>query len=84
VTTAAAVSSQLVSMPRINLDTGEIARRRFRHRVGAVGLTQFGCLRNVLLAEPGDLMSVPGVGPAKARAIHALGSEQPAIPAKPE
>lgn len=47
-------------------------------------LARFGCLRNVLLAEPTDLMSVPGVGPAKARAIHALGSEQLAIPAKPE
>jgi ERCC4-type nuclease len=47
-------------------------------------LAHFGCLRDVLLAGPADLMSVPGVGPAKARAIHALGSEQLAIPAKPE
>ncbi len=47
-------------------------------------LARFGCLRDVLVAEPTDLVSVPGVGPAKARAIHALGSEQLAIPAKPE
>jgi ERCC4-type nuclease len=47
-------------------------------------LRHFGSLRDVLLATPQQLTSVTGVGPTKARAIHALATEQLAIPAKPE
>jgi ERCC4-type nuclease len=44
-------------------------------------LRRFGCLRDVLLAEPEELMTVTGVGRTRALSIHALATEQLAIPA---
>jgi DNA excision repair protein ERCC-4 len=43
-------------------------------------LTRFGCLTDVLLAAPEELMSVSGVGLKRAQSIHALATERLAIP----
>jgi DNA excision repair protein ERCC-4 len=44
-------------------------------------LTRFGCLTDVLLATPEELMTVSGVGRKRAQSIHELATERLAIPA---